>query len=103
MKKLIILFLFVCSVSINAASLKIVPVQQKTLPNGHAYGLASGVYFELTNLEPFIMYKLQYSEDLTKWTDLVHLGTYKMSMTSPYWTWDELPPHKCFFRIVVAW
>jgi len=26
-----------------------------------------------------------------------------MAMTSPYYTWDELPPHKCFFRIVVAW
>ena len=102
MKKLFLLcFLF--SVSLNAANLKIVPVQQKTLPNGNAYGLESGIYFELTNLQPFIMYKLQYSEDLKKWTDLVHLGTYKMAMTSPYWTWDELPPHKCFFRIVVAW
>ena len=85
---------------VNAASLKIVPVQQKTLPNGLAYGLESGIYFELTELEPFIM---QYSEDFKKWTDLVNLGTYKMSMTSPYWTWNELPPHKCFFRIVVAW
>ena len=35
MKK-IILILFLCSVSLNAASLKIVPVQQKTLPNGNA-------------------------------------------------------------------
>ena len=102
MKKLFLLF-FLFSVSLNAANLKIVPVQQKTLPNGNAYGLESGIYFELTNLEPFIMYKLQYSEDLKKWTDLVHLGTYKMSMTSPYWTWDELPPQQCFFRIVVAW
>ncbi len=102
MKKLFLLF-FLFSVSLNAANLKIVPVQQKTLPNGNAYGLESGIYFELTNLEPFVMYKLQYSEDLKKWTDLVHLGTYKMAMTSPYWTWDELPPHQCFFRIVVAW
>ena len=39
----------------------------------------------------------------TKWADLVHLGTYKIAMTSPYWTWDELPPHGCFFRIVEAW
>ena len=87
----------------NAANLKIVPVQQKTLPNGNAYGLESGVYFELTDLEPFIMYKLQYSKDFKEWTDLVNLGTYKMAMTSPYWTWKELPPHKCFFRIVIAW
>ena len=102
MKKLILLF-FLFSVSLNAANLKIVPVQQKALSNGNAYGLESGIYFELTNLEPFIMYKLQYSEDLRKWTDLVHLGTYKMAMTSPYWTWDELQPQQCFFRIVVAW
>jgi hypothetical protein len=85
------------------AELEMITKQQKVLPNGKAYGLESGIYFELTNLEPFIMYKLQYSEDLNRWTDLVHLGTYKMAMTSPYWTWNELPPHQCFFRIVVAW
>jgi len=103
MKKLIILFLFVCSVSINAAHLEIIPVKQKTLPNGKAYGLESGIYFELTNIEPFIMYKLQYSKDLKSWTDLVNLATHKTSMTSPYWAWDELPKHKCFFRLIVAW
>ena len=66
MKK-IILFLFLFSVSLNAApTLKIIPVQQKTLPNGNAYGLESGIFFKLKNLEPFIMYKLQYSEDLRK-------------------------------------
>ena len=102
MKKLLLLF-FLFSVSLNASNLKIVPVQQKTLPNGNAYGLASGVYFELTNIEPFIMYKLQYSKDLKSWVDLVNLATYKTSMTSPYWTWDELPKHKCFFRLIVAW
>ncbi len=102
MKKLFLLF-FLFSVSLNAADLKLVPVQQKTLPNGHPYGLESGIYFELTNIEPFIMYQLQYSKDLKSWTDLVNLATYKTSMTSPYWTWDELPPHKCFFRLMVAW
>ena len=102
MKKLFLLF-FLFSVSLNAADLKLVPVQQKTLPNGHPYGLESGIYFELTNIEPFIMYKLQYSKDLKSWTELVNLATYKTSMTSPYWTWDELPPHNCFFRLMVAW
>ena len=87
----------------NAAELEIVPVKQKVLPNGNAYGLESGIYFELTDLQPFIMYKLQYSEDLKKWKDLVWLGTYKMAMTSPYFTWDQLPPHQCFFRIEEAW
>jgi len=102
MKKIII-FLFACIASTNAASLELKVMQQKVLPNGNAYGLESGIYFELTDLEPFVMYKLQYSEDLKKWTDMVHLGTYQMAMTSPYYTWNELPPSKCFFRIVVAW
>ena len=84
MKKIISLLLLVGAVSTNAASLELKVMQQKTLPNGNAYGLESGIYFELTDLEPFIMYKLQYSEDLKSWTDLVHLGTYKMAMTSPY-------------------
>ena len=86
-----------------SAELEIIPVQQKVLPNGNAYGLESGIYFKLTDLQPFIMYKLQYSEDLKKWKDLVQLGTYKMAMTSPYYTWDQLPKNKCFFRIVEAW
>ena len=103
MKKLILLFLLACSVSVNAASLELKVMQQKVLPNGNAYGLESGIYFELTDLEPFVMYKLQYSEDLKQWTDMVHLGTYEIAMTSPYYTWKELPPHQCFFRIVVAW
>ena len=103
MLKKIIIFLLTCAVSVNAASLELKVKQQKTLPNGNAYGLGSGIYFELTDLEPFIMYKLQYSQDLKKWADLVHLGTYKIAITSPYWTWDELPPHGCFFRIVEAW
>jgi len=98
MKK-IILFLLACVVSANAASLELKVKTQKY----EGRGMPSGIYFKLTDLEPFIMYKLQYSEDLEKWTDLVHLGTYKMAMTSPYWTWNELPPHQCFFRIVVAW
>ena len=102
MKKIII-FLFACIASTNAASLELKVMQQKVLPNGKAYGLESGIYFELTDLEPYVMYKLQYSEDFKKWTDMVHLGTYQMAMTSPYYTWKELPPSKCFFRIVVAW
>ena len=105
MKKLILLFLLACSVSVNAASLELKVMQQKVLPNGNAYGLESGIYFELTDLEPYVMYKLQYSEDFKKWTDMVHLGTYRQGhpMTSPYYTWNELPPYKCFFRLVVAW
>ena len=104
MKKIIV-FLLVCIASANAASLELKVMQQKVLPNGNAYGLESGIYFELTDLEPYVMYKLQYSEDFKKWTDMVHLGTYRHGhpMTSPYYTWNELPPSKCFFRLVVAW
>ena len=102
-KRIISLLLLVGAVSTNAASLELKVKQQKTLPNGNAYGLESGIYFELTDLEPFVMYKLQYSEDLKKWKDLGWLGTYKMAMTSPYFTWDQLPPHQCFFRIEEAW
>ena len=107
MKKIITFLLaavvYVFNPIAKAASLELKVKQQKVLPNGNAYGLESGIYFELTDLEPFVMYKLQYSEDLKKWTDMVHLGTYEIAMTSPYYTWKELPPHQCFFRIVVAW
>jgi len=103
MKKIIALLLLVGAVSVNAASLELKVKHQKSLPNGNTYGLPSGIYFELKDLEPFVMYKLQYSEDMKKWVDMVHLGTHDIAMTSPYYTWDELPPHKCFFRIVVAW
>ena len=104
MKKLIALLLLVASVAcVPAANLELKVMKQKTLPNGNTYGLPSGIYFKLTNLHPFVMYKLQYSEDLKKWTDMVHLGTYDIAMTSPYYTWYELPKDKFFFRIVVAW
>ena len=103
MNKLITLLLLLSCVTVSAASLEMKVMKQKTLPNGNTYGLPSGIYFKLTNLHPFVMYKLQYSEDLKKWTDMVHLGTYDIAMTSPYYTWDELPPFKCFFRIVEAW
>ena len=50
MKKIISLLLLVGAVSANAASLELKVKQQKTLPNGNAYGLESGIYFELTDL-----------------------------------------------------
>tara|TARA_R100001463_G_scaffold71140_2_gene124897 strand:+ start:72 stop:389 length:318 start_codon:yes stop_codon:yes gene_type:complete len=99
MKK-IILFLLFFSVSLNAASLKIINVKQKTLSNGRAYGLEGGIYFEVKDAEPLIMYKIQYSKDLKNWTDLVQVTTWYNSITSPYYTWDKLPKDKCFFRII---
>jgi len=96
MKK-IITFLLVCVASTNAASLEL-----KVKTRAENRGL-NGIYFELTDLEPFIMYKLQYSEDLKKWTDMVHLGTYEIAMTSPLYRWEQLPPYHCLFRVVAAW
>tara|TARA_B110001454_G_scaffold217086_1_gene241634 strand:+ start:237 stop:521 length:285 start_codon:yes stop_codon:yes gene_type:complete len=92
--KLIIIILLLC-VNVNAASLKLIS-------KGKTAGLPSGLYFELTNMEPFIMYKLEYSEDLIKWKEMVRVGTYSTHMKSPFWAWDELPPQKCFFRLVLA-
>ena len=104
MKKIITLFLLVASVAcVSAASLEMKVMKQKTLPNGKAYGLAAGIYFEVKGMEPLIMYKIQYSIDLKTWTDLVQVATWYNSMTSPYWTWDQLPRDKCFFRIIEAW
>ncbi len=92
--KLIIIILLLC-VNVNAASLKLIS-------KGKTAGLPSGLYFELTNLEPFIMYKLEYSEDLIKWKEMLRVGTYSTHMKSPFWAWSELPPQKCFFRLVLA-
>ena len=103
MNKLITLLLLLSCVTVSAASLEMKVVKQKTLPNGRPYGLAAGIYFEVKDMEPLIMHKIQYSKDLKTWIDLVQITTWYNSMTSPYWTWKELPPYQCFFRVVVAW
>lgn len=103
MNKLITLLLLLSCVTVSAASLEMKVMKQKTLPNGRPYGLAAGIYFEVKDMEPLIMYKIQYSKDLNTWTDLVQVTTWYNSMTSPYWTWDQLPRDKCFFRIIEAW
>ena len=103
MNKLITLLLLFSCVTVSAASLELKVMKQKTLPNGRPYGLAGGIYFEVKDMEPLIMYTIQYSVDLKAWTDLVQVATWYKSMTSPYWTWDQLPRDKCFFRIIEAW
>ena len=103
MNKLITLLLLFSCVTVSAASLELKVMKQKTLPNGRPYGLAGGIYFEVKDMEPLIMYKIQYSVDLKTWTDLVQVATWYKSTTSPYWTWGELPRDKCFFRIIEAW
>ena len=103
LKKIICLLLLVASVSANAAHLEMKVMKQKTLPNGRPYGLPAGIYFEIKGMEPDVMYKIEYSTDLKKWTRIVQVTTWYNSMTSPYWTWSELPREKCFFRIIKAW
>ena len=103
MKKIISLLLLVGAVSANAAHLEMKVMKQKTLPNGRPYGLAAGIYFEIKDMEPDVMYKIEYSTDLKKWTRIVQVTTWYNSMTSPYWTWSQLPREKCFFRIIKAW
>ena len=93
--KIIALIIFSLCITADAASLKLI-TKEKTA------GLPSGLYFQIDDIEPFIMYKLQYSEDLITWHEMVRLGTHKTSMVSPFWGWDELPPQKCFFRLVLA-
>ena len=107
-EKVIIIFFILWGIAtvVNvaySAELEIVPVKQKTLQNGRAYGLESGIYFKVKNIEPLIMYKIQYSKDFKSWIDLVQVTTWYNSMTSPYYTWSQLPKDKCFFRIIRAW
>ncbi|SVD58895.1 uncharacterized protein METZ01_LOCUS411749, partial [marine metagenome] len=87
LKKIICLLLLVASVSANAAHLEMKVMKQKSLPNGRPYGLAAGIYFEIKDMEPDVMYKIEYSTDLKKWTRIVQVTTWYNSMTSPYWTW----------------
>ena len=89
-----LLMLLFCSVNLNAATIKIIHKE-------------NGVYFELKDLHPFIMYKIQYSSDLKNWKEMVRVGTHGTSMVSPYYAWDRSPRHrkglpkeKCFFRLV---
>jgi hypothetical protein len=101
----ILAILMIGSVSLNAApKIAIHRVYQKVVEaTGQPYGSPGGIYFKYTDLEPFIMYGLQYSYDMKTWTDMYNFGTVGISTTSPLIHWDELPPGKCFFRIVVKW
>ena len=102
MKKIIV-FLLACVVSANAASLELKVQNQKINSNGSPYGSPGGIYFKCTDIDPFILYTVQYSRDLKTWTDLYNFGAVGTQTTSPLFHWYQLPPNKCFFRIVVAW
>ena len=97
--------LILSSVALTAApKLEIKRVYQKVVEaTGEPYGSPGGIYFKYTGLDPFIMYGLEYSYDMKKWTHLYNFGTIGDNTTSPLFHWYELPPGKCFFRIKQLW
>ena len=104
MKKLVLLAFFGFSIILNAASLKIKLVHQKVVEaTGHPYGSPGGIYFEIKDIEPVLPYWIQYSHDFIIWKDLYNFGSFGNNSTSPVFHWHELPPKKCFFRIVQKW
>jgi hypothetical protein len=114
MRKLVVFILLAALVNVNAASITMKVLQQKPFPNGQTYAVdakgdwvpsvrGGGIYFEVKDIEPLIMYKIQYSTDLKNWIDLIQVVAWYNSTTSPYYGWHELPKNKCFFRIIEAW
>ena len=59
-----------------------------------------GIYFEIKEIDPYILYEIQSSVDLIKWENVVRVGSHKTEMESPLFEWDILPPNSCFFRII---
>tara|TARA_B100000959_G_C14774221_1_gene538800 strand:+ start:510 stop:851 length:342 start_codon:yes stop_codon:yes gene_type:complete len=96
-------FLFVFT-NLNAASLEIKVVRQKVVEaTGQPYGSPGGIYFEIKDVDPFLPYWIQYSHDFKTWEDLYNFGSFGNNLTSPLFHWGELPPEKCFFRIIQKW
>jgi hypothetical protein len=96
----ILLFLFASVVATQAISLEIKIAYQKVTEKGRPYGAPGGIYFKIKNIEPFLPYWVQYSHDLKKWEDLYNFGSFGLNSSSPLFHWYELPPGKCFFRII---
>lgn len=97
--------LLLSSVALTAApKIEIKRVHQKVVEEtGEPYGSPGGIYFKYTSLDPFIMYGLEYSQDMKTWSHMYNFGTVGDSTTSPLLHWFELPPGNCFFRIVQLW
>ena len=97
------IFLFIFT-DLNAASLEIKVAHQKVVEaTGQPYGAMGGIYFEIKDVDPFLPYWVQYSHDLKKWEDLYNFGSFGTNATSPLFHWFQLPPQKCFFRIIQKW
>jgi hypothetical protein len=102
--KSIILLLSFCTVVSAAPKIEIHRVYQKVVKaTGQPYGSAGGIHFKCTNINPFIMYAVQYSPDMTAWTDLYNFGSVGTKTNSPLFHWYQLPPGNCFFRIIELW
>ncbi len=99
MIRLLTIFLLSASIA-QAVSLEIKLVYQKVTEKGRPYGSPGGIYFEIKDIDPFLPYWVQYSHDFKKWEDLYNFGSFGTNSTSPLFHWNELPPGKCFFRIV---
>ena len=96
--------LLLSSAIVNAApKMEIKIAYQKVTPLGHPYGSPGGVYFKITDIDPLLPYWVQYSHDLKIWKDLYNFGSFGDKSTSPLFHWYELPPDKCFFRIIQKW
>jgi len=99
MNKILVL-LFASVVIAQSVSLQIKVAHQKVTATGKPYGSPGGIYFEIKDIDPFVPYWVQYSHDLKIWEDLYNFGSFGSNSTSPLFHWYELPPEKCFFRIV---
>ena len=99
MIRLLTIFLLSASIA-QAVSMKIKVAHQKVTEKGQPYGSPGGIYFEFSGMDPFLPYWVQYSHDLTKWEDLYNFGSFGTNATSPLFHWFQLPPQKCFFRII---
>ena len=102
MIRLLTIFLLSASIA-QAVSLEIKLAYQKVTEKGQPYGSPGGIYFEIKDIDPFLPYWVQYSHDFKKWEDLYNFGSFGDNSTSPLFHWNELPPDKCFFRIIQKW
>jgi len=102
MIRLLTIFLLSASIA-QAVSLEIKLAYQKVTEKGRPYGSPGGIYFEIKDIDPFLPYWVQYSHDLKIWEDLYNFGSFGTNSTSPLFHWNELPPDKCFFRIIQKW
>ena len=102
MIRLLTIFLLSASIA-QSVSMKIKVAHQKVTHMNQPYGSPGGIYFEIKDMDPLLPYWVQYSHDFKVWKDLYNFGSFGTNSTSPLFHWYELPPDKCFFRIIQKW